>query len=252
MRLVLCLAVALGAALPAAAQERSFSFALRGGLSTGPSYPGADSYEVGPDLGFGFGALKWGNKNIGTHIGEIPQNGVSVRGALRTIGERSASDHAELAGLEDIDAAVELGLGVEWRDTNVLVFGEIRQGFGGHDGVTGEIGADLILRPSDRWTLTAGPRLSLGSNDYASTYFGVTAAEAAASNFAAYDAEGGVLGAGFEIGATYRFSDLWAMESALTYEKLLNDAGDSPITAAGSDDQLSFRIGLSRTFNLRF
>lgn len=248
----LSLAASIGLALPAAAQERSFNFALRGGVSAIPSYPGSDDYEAAPDLGFTFGSLNWGGVNIGKGVREIPDNGFAFRGAFKVIGSRDAEDNPELAGLEDIDTAVELGFGVIYRETNWQAFGEVRRGFGGHEGVTGTLGADAIFRPNDRLTITAGPRINLGNDEYASTYFGVSAAEAAASSFGAFDAEGGVLGAGLEVRAIYELSNEWALEGLVSYEKLKNDAADSPITMSGSDDQWRVSVGLSRAFTLRF
>lgn len=239
-------------ALPAVAQDRSFNFSLRGGVAAVPSYLGADDYEAAPDIGFSFGALQWGGRSYGTPIGETPPNGVSLRGAFRFIGERDDKDYPELAGLEDIDPTVELGFGLTYRQTNWLAFGEVRQGFGGHDGLTGTLGADLIFRPSDRFTVTAGPRINFGDSDYAGTYFGVTGAEAAASSFGAFDADGGVLGAGVQVRGIYELDERWAVEGQLSYEKLQNSAADSPITQSGSDDQWRISIGLRRSFTLNF
>ena len=242
----------LVSALPLAAQERSVNFALRAGIAGRPAYPGSSDYEATPDLGFTFGSLKWGRIDVGNGIGNIPNTGLALRGALNIVGSRKADDYPEFAGFEDIDTAVELGLGITYRQTNWQAFGEVRQGFGGHNGVVGTLGADMIYRPTDRWTITAGPRLNLGNTEYATTYFGVSAADAAASTFGAYDADGGVLGSGAAIGATYRFDKNWALEGLLSYQKLRNSAADSPITQSGSDDQWRLRIGVSRAFNLRF
>ncbi|MGC1503147.1 MAG: MipA/OmpV family protein [Sulfitobacter sp.] len=242
----------LVAALPLAAQERSLNFGIGIGAVGQRAYPGADSYEASGDLKFSFGNLTWGNLDVGAGIGNVPDNGVSLGGALRVIGSRDVADNPELAGLDDIDTAVELGLALTFQQTHWRAFGEVRQGFGGHEGVAGTLGADVIFRPTDRWTVTAGPRLNMGDSEYAGTYFGVTGAEAARSSFSAFNAGGGVLGAGVEIGATYRIDNYWSLEGLLSYEKLLNDAADSPITQIGSDNQLSLRIGLSRAFTLNF
>ncbi len=250
--IVLSLAASLAAALPAAAQERSFNFALRGGVAAIPSYPGSDEYEAAPDLGFTFGSLTWGGRSFGSGVFAEPESGLAFRGAFKVIGSRDAEDNPELAGLEDIDTAVELGFGLIYRQPTWQAFGEVRQGFGGHDGVTGTLGADAIFRPNDRLTITAGPRLNLGNDEYASTYFGVSAAEAATSGFGAFDAQGGVLGGGFQVHGIYELSDSWALESTLSYEKLKNDAADSPITMSGSDDQWRVSVGLTRAFTLRF
>ena len=250
--LVLSLAASLGAALPAAAQDRAFNFALRGGVAAIPSYPGSDEYEAAPDLGFTFGSLTWGGRSIGNGVFADPESGLAFRGAFKVIGARDAEDNPELAGLEDIDTTVELGFGLIYRQPTWQAFGEVRRGFGGHEGVTGTLGADAIFRPSDRLTITAGPRLNLGNDEYASTYFGVSAAEAAASGFGAFDAQGGVLGGGFQVHGIYELIDSWALESTLSYEKLKNDAADSPITMSGSDDQWRISVGLTRAFTLRF
>lgn len=250
--LALGLAATTLLALPATAQERYFNFALRGGVEASPEYPGSDNYHATPDIGFTFGALKWGKIDVGNGVRSLPDNGFAFRGALNVIGSRDVDDNPELAGLEDIDTTVELGIGVIYRQPNWQAFGEVRQGFGGHDGITGTLGADLIFRPNDRLTITAGPRVNLGNSDYAQTYFGITPAQAAVSQFGAFDADGGVLGAGLTVEATYELDDLWALEGALTYERLQESAADSPITQLGSEDQWTMRIGFSRVFTLRF
>jgi len=239
-------------AAPLAAQERSLNFALRGGGSVAPSYPGASDYDVLPDLGLTFGGLRWGSFETGKGIGAVPENGLSLRPALRVLGDRNAQDNPELAGLADRDTAVELGLGLVYQQTDWMAFGELRKGVTGHSAVTGTLGMDAIMRPSSRFTFTAGPRVSFGDSEFASTYFGVSGTEAAASSFDAFEADGGALGAGFEIGARYELNDDWSLDGLLGYEKLIGDAGDSPITSTGSDDQWRLRIGLSREFTLRF
>lgn len=239
-------------AMPAAAQDRYFNFSVRGGAAVAPSYPGSDSFTAAPDLALTFGALKWGAVNVGNGIGVVPENGLSFRGAFRVVGDRKVEDNPELAGLKDINAAVELGIGMTYRQTNWQAYGEVRQGFGGHHGVAGTLGADLIFRPDDRLTITAGPRISLGDTEYAQTYFGIAAGGGSA--YAPFAASGGALGAGFQVQATYELNNDWALEGAVGYEKLLNDAADSPITTSttGSDDQWTLRLGLSRAFTLRF
>lgn len=241
---------ALGAASTSAvAQERSINFALRGGVAVAPSYPGANSSEVRPDIGVSFGALNFGGFNIGTGVDGVARNGVSLGGAFRVIGDREVADNPELAGLEDVDTAVELGLRLRYQQTNWRAFGEVRKGVTGHSGVTGTLGADAIFRPNDRLYITMGPRVAFGDDSFANTYFGVANGTA---NFATFDADGGALGAGFEIKAVYDLNEKWAIDGAVSYEKLLGDAADSPITAVGSEDQWSLRIGLRREFTFRF
>lgn len=250
--LVASLIAATAFATPAVAQERFLNFSLGGGVVAAPSFPGSGDFDVEPDLGFKFGALQWGGIRAGNGIGELPANGFGVRGAFRVLGDRDADDNPELAGLTERDTAVELGLGLVYQQTNWMAFGEVRKGVTGHSAWTGDVGADYIYRPTDRLTLTAGPRVSFGESEFAQDYFGVTQAEADASGFDAFDADGGALGAGFAIGAEYELSPNWSLDGELGYERLINDAGDSPITAIGDEDQWSLRIGVSREFTLRF
>lgn len=251
------LALALGSGAAVAQNAPSdgpgLTFTLRGGVASTPEYFGSDEYSAAPDLGFRFNSLQL---NDGSGFGSpdpwAESLGFNVHGAFRYIGERDSSDFDELRGLDDIDDAVELGLGVGYGTDNFYAFLDARRGFGGHESWVGEAGMDLIYRPDDRWRFSAGPRLFWGSDGYADTYFGVSPSEAASSSLGAYDAEGGLLSAGVEVGARYRINDDWGVEGALTYDRYMNDAEDSPIVEAGSDDQWGVRLGLTRTFRLRF
>jgi len=240
----------LSAALPATAQERSLNFSIGAGVAATPEYFGSDESEAGVLLGFQFGSLKLGNVDIGNGIRGVSNNGISLNGAFRVIGDRTAAESPELAGLDDIEAALELGFGVKMQQTNWMAFGEVRKGVAGHSAVTGTLGADLILRPTDKWRITAGPRVSFGDDEFAQTYFGVPTGSG--SSFGAFDASGGALGAGVQVTGTYFIDDKWALEGAVSYEKLLGDAADSPITLNGSEDQWRMSVGVSRMFTLNF
>ena len=72
---------------------------------------------------------------------------------------------------------------------------------------------------------------------------------AAASSFDAYDAEGGLVSTGAELGMRYRLSDAWGVEGAITYDVFRGDAEDSPIVQQGSEDQWGARLGVTRTFS---
>ncbi|SLN16299.1 MltA-interacting protein MipA [Roseivivax jejudonensis] len=225
-------------------------FTLRGGVGTRPEYFGSDEYTAVPDIGFSLNYLSLGSFNFGDPDPWAERRGFGLRGSFRYIGERDASEFDELDGLDDIDAAYELGLGVAYTATSYEVFGNVRKGFGGHEGVVGEVGADAIFRPTEALRLTFGPRVFFGNDDYADTYFGVDADEAAASQFGAFDAEGGMLSSGLALGMRYRLTDVWGVEGQITYDVYRNDAEDSPIVAAGADDQWGARIGITRTFSI--
>ncbi|WP_417723360.1 MipA/OmpV family protein [Salipiger sp.] len=242
----------LALAAPLQAQDGQFSFTLRGGVSSAPEYFGSDDYKAGPDAGFRFNYLRLGNgREFGTPDPWDDPTGWGLHGSFRYIGERDSSDHSELRGLDDVDAALELGLGIGYSSEYFSGYADVRRGFGGHESWVGEIGADAILRPTPDLRLSLGPRLFYGSDGYTDTYFGITPAEASAT-LPAYDPDGGLVSAGIELGARYRINDAWGLEGAVTWQQFRNDAADSPIVENGSDDQWRVRLGVTRTFNLRF
>lgn len=241
--------LALGSALPAMAQERSFNFALGAGAVAAPEYFGSDNVEGVIIPTFTFGSLNWGVIDAGNGVRGVPENGLSLEAAFRILGTRTAANSPELAGLADLEAALELGFGLKYQQANWMAFGEVRKGVTGHSGVTGTVGADLIVRATDRWKFAIGPRINFGNDEFANTYFGV---ESATANYAAYTATGGALSTGIQATGSYYLNDKWSLDGGISYEKLLNDAADSPITMRGSEDQWIIGIGFSRQFTINF
>ncbi|WP_108485046.1 MipA/OmpV family protein [Oceaniglobus ichthyenteri] len=231
-------------------------FTLRGGAKVTPDYFGSGDYSIGPDAGFSLNFARLpGGLSIGSTDPNDPRYGIGMRGSFRYISKRDTSDHVELSGLNDVDASVELGLGVAYTSRNFDAFADVRYGVVGHESFVGELGADVKIHPTDRLTLSMGPRLFMGTDTYAQTYFGVSLAEAAGpGGYAggAFNAGGGLLSAGIELGAAYKINDDWGVEGAITWDRLTNDAADSPIVRAGERDQYGIRIGLTRRITLDF
>ena len=235
-----------GSAASAQDGAAGIAFNLGLGAQSAPGYFGSDTNETGPTGSFALDRFTFGS--IGTS-GE-DRLGVGFTGSFRYIGPRRAEDYAELTGLTDIDAALEMGGGVTYTGRNFDVYAVARRGHGGHEGYVGELGGDLIFYPSEAVTLRVGPRLLAGDDTYAGTYFGVTAAESAASSFAAFDAEGGALSRGIEISADYAFTPDWGLTGTLRYDELLNDAANSPITQ--SSEQVTVGLVVTRDFSFGF
>lgn len=233
----------------------ALGFTLRGGIATAPEYFGAGSNEFKPDIGLSFSYLRlWGGREFGSQDFDAPRTGFGLRGSFRYVDSRDAADHPELAGLNDVDSSVELGLGVGYTGPWFKAYADLRYGVIGHESFVAEIGADAIYAASDRLTLRAGPRILWGSSDYNATYFGVTPAESAASGgaFAPFQAGSGLVSAGVELGVEYRINDRWGIEGAVTWDRLMDDAEDSPITVQGDRDQFGARLGVTRRVSFGF
>lgn len=178
--------------------------------------------------------------------------GFAFSPSFRYISKRKASDYSQLIGLNDVDATFEAGGKFSYTFGIFRPWGTIRQGFGGSNGVSGELGLDFIWRPDPVMELTVGPRASYASKDYMQTYFGVTPAEAAQSPIlTAYSAGGGFKGVGGEFNARYEVSPEWAVTGKLAYERLVGDAADSPIVKVGDENQWTAQLGLSYKLGLK-
>lgn len=243
----------VAAPAPTYVKAPKLAFTLRAGIGGAPAYFGAKDLKAGPDFSFSLDYLALpGGRSIGNPDPNAVSYGFAPRGSFRYIAKRSATDNPELAGLNDVKAAVELGFGLGYTQRNFEAFADVRYGAIGHHAFVGEIGANLVARPSEQLTLRVGPRVFFGSAKYANTYFGVTAAEALAGNPsfpAAYTAKGGALSAGLEVGATYAINDTWGIDGAVRWDKYLGDAKTSPIVAQGKDNNVSLRIGMTRRFS---
>lgn len=246
--------VLIAAALPATAQDRpGVTFTVGVGLSSSPDYFGAGSNSISPTGALSVQELVLPNGfGIGTTNALPTDPGFGLRGAFRPISSRKASDNKELRGLNDIDPSVELGLGIFSITQHSRVFGEVRRGFGGHDGWVAEAGVDAILRPTPQWVLTAGPRANWGDREFFNTYFGVTPNEAVRSRYSSFRPGDGLVSLGIEVSARYDFQNRWALQGTMGWDRLQGDAARSPIAKQGDRDQFSARLILLRSFSLGY
>lgn len=173
--------------------------------------------------------------------------------AGKFVPERKASDHAELTGLPDVKAALELGGFVEYYPVDWFrARAELRQGVTGHHGTVADFSADVIVPVMPRLTVSAGPRFTWKSTDATATYFGVDAAQALASGLPMYEAKGGAHSVGVGGKVAYRINPQWQVYSYVEYQKLLGDAADSPlVTLRGSPNQTTIGFGASYSFDFR-
>lgn len=244
----------IAAVVPASAQSMDYGtgagpgieFELGGGAKVQPRYEGSSDFIVSPLPLIRLERLTLSN---GFQIGGGDGLGFSVSPSFGVRGARKAEDTPALAPLADVDTAFEFGFGAAFEADYVRLHANLRRGFGGHDGWVGEAGIDLIARPAEGLRVYAGPRISYADAEYMGTYFSVPAGTA---GFAAFDADGGIKSYGVEVGARYDFNASWAVEGVATYDRLINDAGDSPITAIGSHDQYTFGLGIVRKFRIDF
>ena len=130
----------------------------------------------------------------------------------------------------------------------------MRYGVIGSNAWVGDVGADAIAYPIDGLTLTLGPRLNFGDDRFANTYFGISPEESARNgNLPAYDASGGLLGAGVELGARYLFNERWGVEGSAVLGPAAERRRRFADHRAGiGTTSTDVRIGLTRRISLDF
>lgn len=222
-----------------------------------PTYEGSDRYTViplpqfdirragtpahfsSPRDGFGFGILDSGKFRAGPSF--------KIR-----LPRRESADN-DLTGLGNVDFTLEAGAFAEyWLLPWLRGRAEVRQGFGGHHGVVGDLMADAVVPAGPQLTFSGGPRMTLASGAAVSPYFSVNGTQSAASGLPVYEAGGGVYSYGAGAQARYQWSPQWATNVFAEYERLSGDAGDSPITRLrGSRDQVQVGIGATYSFDVR-
>ena len=155
---------------------------------------------------------------------------------LRPRFGRDQDDNDALRGMGDVELAGEAGGFLSYADGSWLVRGELRQGFGGHSGLVADGRVDRVFRVRPDVILTAGPRLSWGSGDFAETYFGVDARQSSRSGYGVFTPRDYWFG-GVAAGATWQVNNRWTAIAFGEVGRIFGDAADSPLVDRGSATQ---------------
>jgi outer membrane protein len=224
------------------------------GIQVQPEYPGADHSRLGPlfrfDIARGNEIFRFKAPDDSPGIAVVRKNGFAAGPVFNMVASRKDKDVGVPIG--KVKTSIELGGFAQYDLTESLrVRGEIRQGVTGHKGLVGQIGVDQVWRDGDRYTFSIGPRVTFAGSRYERAYFGITPAQALATGLPVYDPSGGVLGLAAASGVTFQFSDRFGMFGYARAERLVGDAGKSPLVKKyGSRDQLSAGIGLTYSFRV--
>jgi outer membrane protein len=184
--------------------------------------------------------------------------GMFQAGAVgKIVWKRSASSYKELNGLGDVDYAVQAGgFAQVWPVQWLRLRAEVRQGFGGEKGTTGDLFLDVVV-PAGQFRFSGGPRMTLQTSAATSPYFSITQAQSNASTIAGlsqlavYHAGGGVYSYGAGGLVEYFFNPQWSVHALTEYERLTGSAADSPLVIQrGSPNQYTFGVGATYSFNM--
>lgn len=228
---------------------------LKATAALAPEFEAADAYGVtlfpaislrrpgqpwkfgAPDDGFGFAAF------------DTPWFQIGPVARLR--GERDSGDVKKFRGMHDVDWAIEPGAFLEFYPyEKIRVRAELRHGFWGHDGFVGNVSADWIER-FEPVTISFGPRLEIGDDDFMNAYFGVSARDAARNGrVRPYKADAGIKSVGAAAALTYDWTRSWSTTALASYNRLVGDAADSPVARRlGSRHAFAVGLGVAYAFD---
>lgn len=250
-------ALALASASPAfaaepAAQGWTITLKANGGVS--PAWEG--SKDLSPYLLPGLSVRRAGSPLTFSAPDDSPgfalfdENWLKAGVVGKLKGPRRSADHAELRGVHDVDWTVEAGLFAEfWPIEKLRARIEARHGFIGHHGNLVDLSMDSVERRGP-WTVSVGPRLSLGDTRYVDKLFGVNPAEAVMTGLPAYRAEGGAKSIGLAGAVSYEWSKQWTTTVYARYNRLVGSASQSPLVAAlGSRNQFTLGAIVAYSFD---
>jgi outer membrane scaffolding protein for murein synthesis (MipA/OmpV family) len=244
-------------AAPAFAQDEDGEKSRRTRVGAGahlyPSYPGSDSFDIGPmvdlDRARGDELFEFEAPDDSFSLALVDSGGFEFGPVVNFEGARTAEDVGALLpkvkfSLEP-GAFVAVDLGESFR-----LRAEVRKGVTGHKGWIGLAGADWVARDGDEWLFSIGPRVTWSNDRYHDAWWGVAPADAAPSGLPAYDPDGGIHAYGAAASFETQLGPRWGIATYAKYDRLVGDAADSPIVRQlGSRDQFSGGLALTYTFD---
>jgi outer membrane protein len=229
------------ATTPAAGDD--WKVTLGGGLASVPRYEGASKnrLRLAPLLEVDNGHFFAGtSRGIGYNFSEDKDVKYGLR--LTLAPHRNQNVDARLNGMGNVSNAAEAGAFVNAKFTNCYVTSALAAG---SNGSRFELGGGYELRLSTEDKLRAGVEVNWADSKYMQTYFGVNAAQAAASGgvLTAYTSTSGVKDTALKLNWTHSYSKEWFSNAGVTAKQLGSSAKNSPLTVKNSANSASFVVG---------
>ncbi|WP_312489290.1 MipA/OmpV family protein [Sphingomonas sp.] len=254
-----------GIAKPAPGAPAGWSITIGAAPVLGPAWQGARDMALSlfPDLRVNYGDALFASVPDGIGWNAVRGDGWRIGPLVKIRFGRDERDGGSpfliaggsdaLEGMGNIKAAGEAGGFVEksfgprrvWR-----MRAEVRQGFGGHDGVVADLSAAYRTRIGGA-IISAGPRTTLASAPFMRAYFGISAAQSARTGLARYRPDGGVLSYGLGGNVIRPLGRRSALTLFTSLERLGGPAGDSPLVRQrGRRTQATLGLGYGFRFGL--
>lgn len=221
-----------------------------------PDYDGSDEYDwqFSPIISLGKAGKEepFSSRNDNISLGLIDTGTFRAGPAGRFVMSRDSDDYDDLRGLNDVDFGVEVGAFAEYYPIDWLrLRGELRRGFSAHEGVVADFNVDAFTDITPALRISGGPRISWASSKYFDAYYGVDAAESAASGLAEYSPGSGLNSVGVGGAIDWKTTDRLTTSLFGEYWRLQGPAADSSLVEErGSANQ--FLLGVSAKYRFDF
>ncbi len=243
---------------------KGWSFSVGAGMLYAPSYEGDDEGRLSalPNVQVTYADKFFASVNEGIGYNVIHHKGFKAGPVLKYNFGRdedgsnsfaiTGDDTNDLRGLGDVDGSVEIGGYIEYKWRPLTAKLALRQGIGGHEGLLGEASVQyggMTMIGKQRVIYSIGPSLDYTGGNYNEAYFGVDAAQSAASGLARYDADSATvsygLGGSLVIPHTKHISTI----AFANYKRLGDTIADSSLVETrGDDDQFTTGVFLNYKF----
>lgn len=259
-RIFVAAAVLAGLAISPASAQTWFSgdwyLKVGGAVLHAPKFEGASgrSFMLKPMISLGRQgpSARFTSRNDNISLALMDTGTFRAGAAGKLIFRRDGDTDSALAGLSPVRFGGEAGVFAEVYPTDfVRLRGEVRRGIRSHDGVVADIAADAFFDITETIQLSGGPRASWASSGYFDAYYGVNAAEAAASGLSEYAPGSGMKSYGVGGAVTWKATDRIDTAIFAEYARLTGPAARSSLVRErGSKNQVT--LGASATYRFDF
>ncbi len=239
--------------------EALTNYVIVGAVSI-PEFEGAEDQSTKPLIA---ASMRWGNRYVawdGTNgrFNILNHSAFEFGPVVNlTFGRDDEIEPLRVRKLGEIDDAFEAGvfaaynLADVFNDGDVLRFSlqALKDVSDTHDGTIGEFATSYRMRVNERLAITAATSIGFANDDYADTYFSVSAAGARASGLPAAKVDGGTKDSALSLSVNYDVSERWSIFGFVKAARLIGDYADSPIVEfEGDKNQVSAGFGLGWRF----
>ncbi|MEP8956188.1 MipA/OmpV family protein [Enterobacter mori] len=241
----------------AAEQSEGNVLTMGGGVDVAPRYSGSDKSRVGAAqvvdyaMANGFFISTTRGVGYGNNIGNLDYSAaVSYRTGRKDkdVSSDSISSGSDyLRGMGDIKGSAIVVPGLGYKVTDWLHL-QLQAEVPVSERDNGEVVHFGIISPlytSPKNEVTLALTSSWGSDKYMQTYYGISAAQAAASGFARHDAGAGIYAYSLNLDWTHRLTSRWSVLASAGATQLTGDAADSPIVQRKTSPTGSLKVTYS-------